>query len=671
MRRFSTLVLLLLLLLAACQNGGLIGKKFTVPNMRIEGTKEVKDDDLIAAAQRDLERFVKNDRRLADADDAAFAMEVLLREKGYPKASVGFQVQGPELVFHVEEGPHAQFAGVRFPGARREFVPDLESYFEFKGSGFLFLGPTFLNRAEVVSAIARVKEYYLKRGFIDVKVAEPELDWNAARTEAHVVLEVTEGKQYHITSLTIEGADPKYLVGHELTGKPFNPAAPFRVGADVRRQLRNEAYIFAKTEVVSTVDKESGGVAVKVTADKGEFTRLGEIRFHGTGAVRQSFMRGRYALKRGDPVRLKDLEGGTAELYRSRLFESIEPELKPLAPGWTDLDVQVDAGNTKRVEVSGGWGTWEKLWGRVDYVDHNVFRAGRVLRAGALASMRSLGADIQLEDPWILGIDNWIWVKFSALQREERFYDYEGYGAELVVERRFDRKNRLKGGYTFSIEEASNVDASIPDDQKEQVEGFQRTAGLFAEYRLDLRDDLFIPTKGALLELRTAWSTEVLGASLSFVELEARASYYVPLGDWSVLAFGASAATRVPYAGTVMPIQQRYFLGGQQSVRSFGYEELTPTDEYGNGVGGLSALEAHVEWRPRIWQMLHGALFVDVGQVSLDSFSFDAPLGWGIGAGLRYYTPVGPVRVDAAYNPGDMYAATNRWHMHFSFGFSF
>ena len=95
----------LLLSLAACQ-GGLFGDDFEVPNLRIEGNEAFDDDDLVGVAERDLRRFVKNDRRLADADDAAYSMEVALREEGYADAEVRLEVEGETLVFHVDEGPH-------------------------------------------------------------------------------------------------------------------------------------------------------------------------------------------------------------------------------------------------------------------------------------------------------------------------------------------------------------------------------------------------------------------------------------------------------------------------------------------------------------------------------------------------------------------------------------
>ena len=147
---------LLLPVLVACQGGLFGGQEFQVPQMRVEGNQVVEDSDLVAAAERYLKAFVKNGRRPADADDAAFTMETYLREEGFPEARVRFDQNGDALVFHVEEGPRARFGRVRFEGVSQIPVADLEKLFEFEGSGFLALKTPYLRRDEVWSAVSAV-----------------------------------------------------------------------------------------------------------------------------------------------------------------------------------------------------------------------------------------------------------------------------------------------------------------------------------------------------------------------------------------------------------------------------------------------------------------------------------------------------------------------------------
>jgi len=665
MRWPAFLLLLCLPVLAACQN------RLQVPRMRIEGNENLLDSDLVEASGRYLKRFLEHDRRPADADDAAFAMQTTYREEGYAEAKVTFTLEQGDLVFHVEEGPLTKFGQVRFEGVRSLPTADLRKLFEFKGSGFLFLGPVLLDPIKVAAAVSSVESAYHAAGFLRVDVAEPEIVWSADRTEADVLVRVDEGKRYTVASADVVGARRGLLGAPEPVGGPYASTLPAALATRVRRALRDEGYAFAEVEGTAEVDDETATARIRIEAEPGAPTRLGEIRFSGNDATRSSFMRKRFPLARGDVIRRDRLEKGVANLYRSRLFNSVQAELVPTTPGHADLEVQVKGAETKRLDLEVGWGSWDLLYGAFHYKDFNLFGQGRVLRLQGLASFKTFGGEVTVEDPWVLGQGNRMWITLGAVEREEQFYDYTAFTVELALERRFDRHQRLWGGYQFRLEEARNLSAVLPPDEQEKIDGFQRSAGPFVRYRYDQRDDLFTPTKGWVAEAAGKWSTPILGASLSFLELELRASWYVNLSSWGVLALGGHVGSRTPYDGTTMPIQQRYFLGGQLTVRSFDQDQLTPTDPFGNGVGGLTYAWGGAEWRMPLFDIVHGALFADVGQVSLDPWSFDGEVGYGVGAGLRLYTPVGPVRVDGAYNPGPLLAASQRWQIHFSFGFTF
>jgi outer membrane protein insertion porin family len=278
-----------------------------------------------------------------------------------------------------------------------------------------------------------------------------------------------------------------------------------------------------------------------------------------------------------------------------------------------------------------------------------------------------------VEDRWLLGDRTRLWVDTGVLRRERPFYTSREFDVRVGAERRFGLDHRLIAGYFFQVSEATDVDAFLPPAQRALLEGFGRSAGLTVTWRYDSRDDRFLPKRGTLAETGVLWSSPALGATLRYVQLETRATHHLDAGRFGVFALGGFLGSRQPYGGTEdLPIQYRYFLGGSESVRSFGEDELTPTDAFGTGLGGLTAAEAHLEWRRQIVSIVYGALFVDSGWVSLAPVSFeDAAFGWGFGGGLRVYTPVGPVRLDLAWNPGDLHAADRRFHVHFSFGFGF
>ena len=227
----------------------------------------------------------------------------------------------------------------------------------------------------------------------------------------------------------------------------------------------------------------------------------------------------------------------------------------------------------------------------------------------------------------------------------------------------------MRYGYAFRNQKASNITGAIPPAE---AAGFVTTAGLFFTLVRDSRDSVLHPSKGNSMEFGIGFSAPFLGADLEFVGLDFAWWWYRRLGPRHVLGWGFRARTKEILDETLtLPIQERLFLGGPTTVRSFFQDQLGPTNPANEPVGGLTSVYGSVELRSRVWGDLHTALFFDVGEVNVGSFSLDGEPGYGIGTGLRYLLPVGPLRLDVAYNPGDLFASSSRWAVHFAFGFSF
>ena len=119
-----------------------------------------------------------------------------------------------------------------------------------------------------------------------------------------------------------------------------------------------------------------------------------------------------------------------------------------------------------------------------------------------------------------------------------------------------------------------------------------------------------------------------------------------------------------------VPIDLRYFNGGGGTVRSFEERDLGPKDTNGHPLGGSFYTVANVEWDFPLTDALGGALFVDAGNLTSEATPSLEDMRLGIGAGVRYNLPIGPLRLDIGYNPtrreGEDIGAA-----HFSFGFAF
>jgi len=655
-------LLLLLGLLAACATTPAGPAEVEFPIV-IEGQRNVPEVVLRAAALRELEAFLTEGYRPADAADAADAMRGILLERGYAHGTVAFQLEEDRLRFTVEEGPRAHLGAVGFDGVEAFEERDLLTFFDFPGSDLLGSGRPLFRLAEVENAAANVERYYLLNGYLHVKVDSPAVSWVEGDTLADVTIRVSEGRRFVVTSVEFDGMDPVDL---GLVDAPYHARLPVEAAARLRGRLLGEGRQFCEVDVDTQVDEDTATVALRFVVQPGPVVHLRSVHFTGQERSREKFLRRRVPIADTEAVLQELYDEGIANLHRTGLFSSVRPRIEQVGADVADLEIALKEVAARSVDLEVGYGSYELARGAVRYRDRNLFGWGRRLEVELAASVRSASAQVSVEDPYLLGERTPLEVATGYAWREEPSFDQQTIGAQIQVSR-YVRGFRFSTGYRYQTDEALN--AKVPIDPEE--EGFIASAGLFFKMRRDTLDDVFAPTRGWVGQFGIAWSSPLLGADLDFLAWDLTLARYQPLFGRFVLLLGARFRTsQILDDRADLPIQQRYFLGGAADVRSFGQSQLGPTDN-GEPRGGLTALNGTVELRHPITGSLQAGTFFDIGLVDVRAWTIDAPLGYGVGVGLRYMLPVGPIRLDVAYNPGPFFAATRRWQVHLAFGFTF
>jgi len=645
----------------------------------------VRPTELRRFARRELTAFRVGGNGPAALADAAYSMERGLAGQGNAHARVTFTMEPSEeaverVVFHVDAGPRVTLGDVEFTGVEALTPEELAPFRVFPGSGFLRRGPPIFLRSAIEDALGRLERVYLERGYHQVRVGPAEVSWSADDTRADVRVPVVEGVRFVVSAVQLEGelsaalrAELEPLVAE--TGSPFLGRTPSTLASRVRGALLDGGHQLAQVHAFTETDAASGRVVIRLEVEPGPVVLLREVRIEGLERTSEDFVRGRIELAPGRPIRRAAVDDSVDALYRAGIFRSVRPTLEmvtgPQGEGPPSADLVFDLAelDARTIDLELGWGSYELLRGRVSYRDRNLFGSGRVLDVTTKLSIRSLEANGRISDRDLLG-PSWTLSSGAGYERrEEPSFTRNSLRYDATVRKDFFPGLHAETGYHLRAQDATSVQGEI---RRAEEDGLVRSAGLFGRVTRDSRDDPLFPTSGVLAQAGMFWSDEDLGGQLDFLEVNLGASAFFALGPDTVLAFSGRLRTRDPLdERRTLPIQERLFLGGENSVRSFGESELGPTDGSDDPRGGLTSASASVELRQRLFDDLAGALFYDVGTVSPRSWTFSDPSGVGVGIGLRYHLPVGPARLDFAYNPGERFAASRGWALHFSFGFAF
>jgi outer membrane protein insertion porin family len=186
---------------------------------------------------------------------------------------------------------------------------------------------------------------------------------------------------------------------------------------------------------------------------------------------------------------------------------------------------------------------------------------------------------------------------------------------------------------------------------KEQ-EGKKTTSALSVTFSMDTRDDFFAPTRGSRHSVLLQNAGGILGGDNYFVKVVGETSWFFPLPLSTVLNLRGRVGLVDPYSGRKTPIYEKFFIGGLQTLRGFEYGKAGPIDENGEPLGAekMVAFSSELLFPLSREIGLRGAIFWDIGK-GFDKWSDVTPLKTGVGVGIRWFSPLGPIHLDLGFNP--------------------
>ena len=630
------------------------GRRYDV---RWEGAREFSPEKLAKVAELYGTEEVTEGAMAYDLRERILAF---YRKERYLRAQVDVAV-GEEsdgkvpLTVKIQEGPAGFIKGIRFEGNRGIPADALlrQMSTRKRGTFHWFTGSGKYNEEEWNQDLNAIVGYYQKEGYVRMKIAGVDDDWDAGGGITKVV-RVEEGTRYRLREILFRGND--HFLRSELLALMRNKEGAFvdYVGLEndqeaIAAKYRNSGFLDATVEGALDFDEGKDTVVARFTFVEGSRYRLGSVIVQGnlltdpTEVLRENpIPSGRYA---GEEALLKFQQS----VYRTGLYKSVRLQrIKRPAEGVLDLVVEVEEAMFLDLEFGAGYATDTGVRASVYARDRSLDDLGRSLSGFVLVGQKQQNYQLEMREPHALG-NRWKWegvLTASHLFKENPSFNLKKTALIAGINQEILERSTVSFQYEFSLNETSDVEPGAiisPEDQ-----GRANIAAVRALVVLDFRDDPFNPKRGMYASGVGEVASQLIGSQVDYWLLTGQTSYYLPVVRRNSLALSARAGVVLPYGITPeVPIQKRFFAGGRTTVRGFKQDTLGPLGADGAPIGGNFQLILNAEMRVPLQYGFLAAAFVDAGSVWLWNQPTDGfDLRETAGLSLRYITPVGPVSID-------------------------
>jgi outer membrane protein insertion porin family len=511
---------------------------------------------------------------------------------------------------------------------------------------------------------SEIESLYETHGFPHARVTP---NFKKSENKVEAVFFIEEGIQNIIKEISFKGA--KNVTSEQLSGiiETFK-GGPFyqpRIQRDIE-SLEN-FYLnmgYRRTEIQANIDKAGeNSFEIEFEIEEGERVRVKNVIIAGNKITRRKIILREISVQSGDYAYYDEIRRTKRNLESLGIFSKVTIEEVPLDPGWENVLISVREGKRNYVSLGIGletkneprsfqaWNSIIRPRGTAELIRGNIFGTGAQLSAVGQISLKEKRGVISWEQPYFFGILADTYLN-AWLERESRkSYSFDRRGISLSAIKPIAKDENRIFIVTLRFARTSLFELKVSESEVDrQFFPFSATS-ISGSIIWDKRNDSFNPEKGYFASTVLEWAYPLFQAESDYLKLFTKYQQFFQLAPG--VAF--SLTSRLGLGMGRMPIHERFFAGGSNSFRGTSFDELGPKDPMSlEPVGGKALVLVNFELSfPLLSYLkdLYGTVFYDKGNVFFKRSQFDfAELQDAVGAGLRYKTPLGPIRVELGWN---------------------
>ena len=588
-----------------------------------------------------------------------------------------------EYVISVKEGKRGYVKGIDLLGVdesfKKELLKSIQTKVKWVWSPITGRGRLSLELVDMDEQ--NVKQFFLNKGFLDIKTDKPIVTYDQVKDGYKVVFNVNQGVRYKTKSITLKGD----LIKKEeelkslLLLKEDEFFGTGKLTQDIEKLntiYGDESYAFANISPSVVKDKSSDKVIIDFNIEKGEKFKVNLINISGNTRTRDKVIRRQILVNENDDYSASKIKASKQRVNRRGFFEKVEISEKPaVKKNFLDLNVEVEEKATGFFSIAGGYSSTENLLLGIQIQESNLLGYGKQLSTSVTVGGLSKNFSVDYNDPYFF--DTLYTFGLQLFNTEYQYVDFDrnSFGGKIRVGKAVSDWSYLNFRYRYENMEIDNLKLGANEVFQQ---GEDKISALGVGITYDTRDNFLNPSRGVSTGFNIEESNDILGANLYYTKYSTNFSKYYSIKRNHTLAYKVEGAfVDFRDIGNKIIVGERFYLGGPNNLRGYKASRVSPRRLLSTGnfvrIGGNKYVFNTLEYLfPIALETgLRGILFVDAGNTYDESENIDYnpnDMRKDMGFGFRWLSPMGPLKLDFGFPIGNRKSGESKFEVQFSIG---
>lgn len=590
-------------------------------------------------------------------------LQAMYKEKNYHNIKITYSVHDQEnnqadIEFIFEEGKKIRIKKITFQGNRTFPDKKLKKLISASEKGFFswLTSSGELNPEDLSQDAARLMAFYHTEGFIHAKVGDPVVDFEDKGI--FITFKIEEGERFKVGTIDMEGnliiPKSRLMPGLQIAKEPFFNRETVRKDILWLTDLYADAgYAFADISPLTREDSVNRLVDITYSAQKRGRVYFEDITISGNTSTRDKVIRRELSIHEQGLYSGSRLKRSVRNLHRLDFFEDVKVDTpKGSAEDRMNVNIGLVEKPTGTFTFGAGYSTVDDFFVTGSVSQRNLFGRGQILKlSGQVGGISDL-YNLSFTEPWMFDIPLSGSISVYRTGRDYDTYDKTSTGGGLSVSYPIYDYTRASLAYRYDITDLTDITEDASDNIKE-LEGKNATSAITTALSYDSRDRAFNTTQGQ--DHNLAYTFAGLGGDIGFNKVVGELGWYIPVYKGLVTFLHGKSGFVKQRDGYTLPDYEKFYLGGMNSVRGFGFQDINIKTVNSAGQiseeGGESFVQFNFELTYPFFKDLGivGVVFYDTGNVFPDESIDLGSLRQAAGYGIRWYSPIGPIRIEGGH----------------------